>query len=450
MKRLEISDVNGIVDNSEATKNNGGLIFEIAGTAKETWFDSLLVEDCYIHDVDRTGIANLSTWENRTLTGSTNWIPSKNMIYRGNIFERTGANALIVRVAEHPVMEHNLFNQCAVKGTGNACFNFNTEGAVWQYNEACYTKYNAGDEDAGGFDSDFKSTNTLIQYNYSHDNEWGAVLLTGGPTSSGGFNDGTVIRYNLFVNNKHHEIKTSGHATNSVIYNNSVYNRPSMTGILIVYHKSWDGYSVNTSYYNNIFNVTGTAANVDLGGSAGNVFDYNVFYGTINNEPADAHKLKLNPMFVAADSTGFGSDSITGYRLKGVSPVINTGMMVPGAPLHDIEGTTIPMYDLPDRGAFEYSGPYGISDPALQSGFRVFPNPAPGDVTVTLDHAATAPWEVSLFSTDGKILLVKDFPGGAVSGHIALSALGLKHDYYLLKLSSEGGVHGEVMLLTGK
>ncbi len=437
LRRLEISDVNGVVDNTEASKNNGGIIFEISGTARDTWFDTLVIEDCYIHDVDRTGIANLSTWSNRTLTSSTNWVPSRNIIIRGNIFEQTGANALIVRVADKPLMEHNLFTHCAIKGSGNACFSFNTDGAVWQYNEACFTKYNAGDDDAGGFDSDYKSTNTLIQYNYSHDNEWGAVLLTGGPTSSGGFNDGTIIRYNLFVNNKHHEIKTSGNASNSYIYNNTVYNRPGMTGIMLIWHKSWDGYSTDTRYYNNIFQVTSSGASVDLGGSSGNIFDYNVFYGaTIANEPADEHKLKLNPMLSLPDSAGYGSDTISGYRLHNGSPAINSAMVVSGNQGKDIEGTAVPMYQAPDRGAFEYNGPFGIRPIPGNSAIHVYPNPARGTLTISTKDMPGQPSGVQLYSMQGIRVYEKSLTSGKAMEPLTISLGDLHREpgCYILKI----------------
>jgi hypothetical protein len=452
-KRLEISDVNGVIDATEASKNNGGIIIEISGTAKQTWFDTLVIEDCIIHDVDRTGIANMSTWENRTLDVNTNWVPSRNITIRGNVFERTGANALIVRVAEKPLMEHNLFSHCGIKGTGNACFSFNTDGAVWQYNEACYTKYNPGDEDAGGFDSDYKSINTIIQYNYSHDNEWGAALLTGGPASSGGFNDGTVIRYNLFVNNKHHAIKTSGNASNSYIYNNTVYTRPAMTGIILIWHRSWDGYSIDTRYYNNIFQAMGSGASIDLGGSTNNVFDYNLFWGaTIANEPADPHKLRANPLFLRADSAGYGADSISGYRLSKNSPAINSGMTIAGSPAKDIEGNPVPMYQIPDRGAFEYTGPYGFMKLPAGAGISIYPNPASDEVTIGIKNMPAAPLRIDLYSLTGIHLYEHAYScqDAQRSFTIPLNKLNLKPGCYVIKMYSGNDCAYESLLLIEK
>ena len=102
---LEVHGVNGAIDQSkESTKNNGGIFIEITGNSIPTWFNNLKIEDCYIHDVDRTGLSNVSSWSHRTFSSNDNWKPSKNFVIRNNIFERSGANALIVRVAIDPLI----------------------------------------------------------------------------------------------------------------------------------------------------------------------------------------------------------------------------------------------------------------------------------------------------------------------------------------------------------
>jgi hypothetical protein len=402
LRRLEVSDVNGSLA-GEVSKNNGGIFFEISGSARPTCFDTLIVEECYIHDVDRTGISNRSTWDERSLTNNVNWFPSKNVVMRNNIIENTGANGMIVRVAKNPLMEYNLFTRCGQRGSGNACFSFNTDSAVWQFNESCYTRYNSGDDDAGGFDSDYNSKYTMIQYNYSHDNDFGALLLTGGP--SGNFNEGTVIRYNVLVNNRDHQIRTSGKATNSLIYNNTIYTGTGINNVAQVWHKSWGGYSQNTKYYNNIFQVMGSGASVELGQSTGNVFDYNIFYGTtISGEPADAHKIKESPQFVRPGAPS-GFDSLDGFRLQQGSPAINSGMVVPGSPVRDFEGNPVPTYNTPDRGAFEYTGPYGLNDPAVPPSMTLFPNPASDFVRLTFPTPPDPNSTLTVFGMDGRIMM---------------------------------------------
>ncbi|TFH48096.1 MAG: hypothetical protein E4G92_04155, partial [Bacteroidia bacterium] len=117
---LKVHGVNGNIK----TKDNGGIFFEITGSSVPTWFSDVRIENCHIYDVDRTGISNQSSWSLRSRTDNDGWYPSKNIIIRKNLFERTGANALIVRVADSPLIEHNLFRYCAIKESGNACFSF--------------------------------------------------------------------------------------------------------------------------------------------------------------------------------------------------------------------------------------------------------------------------------------------------------------------------------------
>ena len=296
---LEICDINGDM----STKHNGGVFAEItwnedASKRIKSNFEGLYTEGCYIHDVDRTGWSNTSVWWNRSLTskwgdvlanGKThNWYPSKNIIHRNNKFERAGANALIVRVAKSPLVEHCSFTKNGIKGSGNASFPFNCDDALFQYNEASYTFYNTSanswnhkpDVDAGGFDSDWNCKNTIIQYNYSHHNGHGGILICCDGGSKTSFNDGTIIRYNIFESNNHHIVRNSGSTTNTKIYNNIFFAGVEQDSVLLVYHKSWGGYSNTTSYMNNIFYSLGEGNWFDLGKSTNNTFRANTFYET--------------------------------------------------------------------------------------------------------------------------------------------------------------------------
>ncbi|PNW26477.1 right-handed parallel beta-helix repeat-containing protein [Formosa algae] len=243
---LEISDVNGDM----STKHNGGVFVEVTWSKEilkrvKSNFDGLSVTGCYIHDVDRTGWSNTSVWDDRSLhsnwgeplaNGKThNWFPSKNVIFRNNKFEKAGANALIIRVADSPLVEYCLFEYNGLKGSGNASFPFNCDNALFQYNEAAYTYYNTSadswdgkpDVDAGGFDSDWNCKNTIIQYNYSHHNGHGGILICCDGASKTSFNDGTIIRYNVFESNNHHIVRNSGTTTQTQIYNNVLFCRRS-------------------------------------------------------------------------------------------------------------------------------------------------------------------------------------------------------------------------------
>lgn len=368
---LEICEING--DMSD--KDNGGVFVEITGNEIEskqikTNFDGLYTESCYIHDVDRTGWSNTSIWSNRTLTskwgdelgnGKTdNWYPSKNIVFRNNKFEKSGANALIVRVAKSPLVEYCLFTHNGWKGSGNASFPFNCDDALFQYNEACYTVYNSEadswdnkkDADAGGFDSDYRCKNSVFQYNYSHHNGYGGILICCMGNNASAFNDGTIVRYNIFESNQNHVIRTSGPATNTKIYNNVIFSGSELDSVLLIFHKSWGGYSDSTVYANNIFYSKGTGNSINLGKSTRNSFKANTYFGEIANEPEDPLKSKSNPRFVSPSSSSSSWKSFLKFMLQNDSPEIDKGFRMDEEPCKDFNGKQIK--NLPDRGAFEF------------------------------------------------------------------------------------------------
>ncbi|MDX2430486.1 MAG: hypothetical protein QNK35_06105 [Bacteroides sp.] len=367
---LEICDINGAMQ----TKHNGGIFMEITRSKDpekqlQSNFVDLLISDCWIHDVDRTGISNTSAWWNRSLnskfgdllsTGEKHdWYPSEGIIIRNNRFERTGANALIVRAAKAPLIEHNLFTHCSIKGSGNSNFPFNCDDALFQYNEACYTYFNTEadswngrrDADAGGFDSDWKCKNTVIQYNYSHHNGYGGILICLDGGSATGFNDGTIVRYNIFENNKHHIVRSSGPVSNTLVYNNLFYSGDNMDPVMLLYHKSWNGYSDSIAYQNNIFFSGGEGNSIDLGKSTRNFFESNLYNRAIIDQPEDKDAIMADPLF--SNGSGIGWKSWLGFLLQEGSPAIDKGIAVEGRPAEDFRGE--PITGHPEIGPLEYA-----------------------------------------------------------------------------------------------
>lgn len=358
LKNLLVHGVNGTIipdgaDENGASKNNGGIGFEITGNEKPTWFEDILVEECIVRDVDRTGLFNRSSWANRTLDKNVNWTPSKNVVIRKNYFQRTGANALIIRVADQPLIEYNVFDYCAIKGSGNAAFNFNTDNAIWQYNECRFTKANIGDNDAGGIDSDYRSKNTIIQYNWLHDNDFG-MLVTGG---GGSFNDGTIVRYNIIERDgkKEHRddqkkfvFKVSGGATNTRIYNNTIYTDSTQDGTFLVFHKRWSVWPTETAYYNNLFINEDARASVSLGGSTANVFENN----SMGGEKVEAlDNTKGGDVKVVSVGTG-----PQGYKLKKGSAAIGAGRTMQANGGKDFFGNKVREGVKPNVGAYNGKG----------------------------------------------------------------------------------------------
>ena len=361
---LEVHGVNGLI----TSKNNGGIFFRVFnfGTDIPTYFNDVLIDSCHIHDVDRTGISNVSEYDNRTLTTNTDWTPNLNYVIRNTTFERTGANALIVRVSDRALVENCFFDYCAIKESGNAAFNFNTDNAVWQFNEFQRTKANMGDFDAGGVDSDYRSKNTIIQYNYVHDNDFG-MLVTGGP---GIFNDSTVVRYNIFERegliarmgaDTKFVLRTSGGATNTIYHNNIVYLDASQSDTKIAFHKSWSGsWPDNTEYYNNIIYNLASGSTYVLGSSTNNTFSNNVYFGnTATNTPSDPNAITSDPLLV---NPGAGEN---GYRLQAGSPALGAGLRLASTPDKDYYGNDILAQAAIDIGVEQVTATIGGNAPRI-------------------------------------------------------------------------------------
>lgn len=355
-------------------KRNAGLALEITGNNTPTFMNGYLVEGCRFYRVGRHGAVNTSTWSKRTLTTNTNWVPSKNVVIRKNVFEETASDGLIVRVADAPLIEYNLFKRCSKELSGNACFTFNCDNALWQYNEACYTVYNTGDSDAAGFDSDYKSKNTIFQFNYAHHNEYGDMLITGGPASAGGFNDGTIVRYNVFYNNGHHGLRHSGVVTNSYLYNNVIYKDQHVAQptepyeeyvtTRLFYTKNWGGWPKDAFYANNIYyyfnDSIPASADLNADRSPGSRFFNNIIYANkMVDCPSQVNGLRSNPLFKLPEKgkNWDGLNKMLYFQLQPGSPAIDAGIKIDNTVTTDYKGTPVPENVQTDIGAFEYSQP---------------------------------------------------------------------------------------------
>ena len=459
LDNLHVHGVNGAINqSSEETKNNGGIFIEITGSEVPTWFNGLLIENCLIHDVDRTGLSNTSSWSTRTLTTNENWTPSLNFVIRNNVFERAGANALIVRVAKDPLIENNLFHQNGIKGSGNAAFNFNTDGAVWQFNESRFTKKNQNDADAGGIDSDYRTKNTIIQYNYIHDNDFG-MLVTGGPSNYGGFNDSTIIRYNIFERDglvqrdgeSKFAFKISGRATNTFIHNNVFYLAPEQSEVNLVYHRNWGGSPARSYYYNNIFYLEGNNHGYDFGNSTANYINDNIFYGNPTIDwPEVSLNILANPAFI---SPGTGPE---GYKIGEDSPAIKKGVArdkVGSAPF-DYFGNPVPRQGNVDIGIHQFStiSTGNITIPEGRNGnLLIKPMPVTDKLHVHIEGMSENHVLIYLVSLSGERIYLgsKELFNGKGSFVYRFPNNSLNPGMYALKVVSENQVISRKLIYAG-
>jgi hypothetical protein len=231
-----------------------------------------------------------------------------------------------------PLIEKNFFKDCAYGGSGNACFSFHCDDAVFQFNESCFTRYNSGDSDATGFDSDYCCRRSVFQYNYSHDNEYGFMVVCSQPPR--GFNDGTIVRYNISQNDNGNTFRFSGNITNTEIYNNTIYVGPKMGNPVkpapprIIYHKSWQGgWSAGLKFHDNLIICLSEHARYTEGRSINNDYTHNLFFGLHPpTEPNDPLKVLTSPLLVKPGGAKYGlTSAIAAYSPKPGAPNVGAG-----------------------------------------------------------------------------------------------------------------------------
>jgi hypothetical protein len=344
IKNCYIHNVNGHVGG----KWHGGIHITVLGDSIKTKFNKLLIENNVIKDVGGVGIGNQSTWRNY---GTETFYPWTEFVIRGNFIERTGRNSIILRNALDPLIEYNVAAASSRYDTGHSIVNFNTVNCVVQYNEAYGNTGPVGDHERGGFDADYRSRGTIIQYNYSHDNDWFCGIM------KRGINSDITIRYNISQNERLgcylYGFPTENGLKDVKIYNNTHYFEKGKGNRVFVEGGKKLRNPIETAFRNNIFYFEDKA---EWGFEPKNscVFENNLFF---NVSPKGSNVINLNPMFVDPGKGGTNIDmrnpiSLSGYRLKDNSPAKESGIQIENNGKVDFSGNAL-YKGLPNIGAYE-------------------------------------------------------------------------------------------------
>lgn len=360
LQNLTVHDVNG----SFEEKVNGGIHYRSIGDMKPSRFVDLRIEDNHIYHVDRSGIFGWSTHWMRS-----KWYPSLGVVIRRNVLDDIGGDGIVNVATDGALVEHNVVSRASQRSQDYnvGIWPFSADNTIVQYNEVYGT---TGQHDAEGFDSDWNSRNTVIQYNYSHDNGGGFLLICNegsqSPAVSAG-NVGTIVRYNISQNDHHRGIKLSGPVKNTLIYNNTIYVGKGET-VDVVLHTDWTGWASDTYFYNNIFYVEGKAqfgygvtGNPDgsytsapgPGKSTNNVYDSNVYFGL--NPADDPHAITADPLLRDPGHAGVSRTGLAGYALRNNSPAMGSGKMIENNGGKDFFGAALGKCAALDRGAVQSS-----------------------------------------------------------------------------------------------
>ncbi len=217
----------------------GGISVE-TNREEPTWYEELRIEHNFIENVNRTGIWLCGQWNNRfknTLNWEANradgmdniWYPHKDVYIGYNTVDHAHGDGIVGVGCVNLLMEHNkVFYANCMSREGNsnvALWSMNCTGALVQYNEVAFTGREYGG-DGEAFDIDQCNIDNVYQYNYSHDNEGGFILICNGCNSKDSLYN-NIVRNNLSVNDATKRddalFNFSGPMRDIKIVNNTIY-----------------------------------------------------------------------------------------------------------------------------------------------------------------------------------------------------------------------------------
>lgn len=315
----------------------GGIIVRAGGYAvpeEKVILDDILVEGNRVEEVAVDGIVVGSV--------TKNWEKSTNVIIRNNYVKRAAGDGILLFSAYGGLIEGNT---CEKNGwSGNIDFDTGERNFVGifliyctkttiQYNEV-FEQYPCAD-DGQAFDADDTCVDTLIQYNYSHDNYNGFLLLFNMNN-----NGHAVVRYNVSQNDGGPFVTFSCKDSNypmvatAEIYNNTCYTSKQITEMIEIAPNKDMRNAVNKRLVleveNNIFCNKGTKNLSVLNNDtyyAYMTFSNNCWYGFSErtlpkNEP---NQIIGDPMLCYPGSASVGFDTAFGYKLLNDSPCLSVG-----------------------------------------------------------------------------------------------------------------------------
>jgi len=358
LKNLDVRDVNGSNVKGDETEGDG-ILWQNGGDKVKSRFDDLLIEGCHLVRTDRNGICGFVPYEK----DPGKWFPSLNVAVRNNLLEDIGGDAIKVEGSDGALVEHN-----TVRGARRRCDDYAagiwpwaSDNTVIQFNEVSGMK---GTKDGEAFDADGFCTNTIIQYNYSHDNEGGFQLICCTDSIK------TTVRYNISRNDHTRLFHMGGPIRDIAIYNNLFYIGKGIDIDLFLWEGGREPWADNATVSNNIFYADGMGRNsaavrrrhVDdgtfvkragVGRATRIVFQNNVFYGNFKDVPAAWMALRFDPLLKQPGIGGDGFQSLAGTQLQNGSKAIGAGVPIPENGGRDFWGNKVPQATRPSIGPGE-------------------------------------------------------------------------------------------------
>jgi len=263
-------------------------------------FENLIIKNCEIRDCQRDAIKILGYWIR------SQWNPNKGVLISGNIIDGIPGDGIMVSGCDGAVIEYNVMKNCpATLPPTEACdgiWPWCSDNTLVQFNEVSDHKSII---DAYAYDSDWGCRNSVFQYNLSHDNSGGMMLVIGTDGWPEDWcvngNIETIIRYNVSINDGLRDYPTDGsgsmeyfcpviHFTgftkDNSVEHNIFYSFPKSspeidrTYIRFTKHDSMYGQGDKITY--NVFFSPETANAVIQENSVNNHFEGNLYIGPVS------------------------------------------------------------------------------------------------------------------------------------------------------------------------
>ena len=334
VRRLYIHDVEG--DLAKDSGGSGGIQVDGVGGGR---FDGLVIEHNRIEDVSRSGIFLDTSSGARPRSGEPWPGASTGIVIRQNRLLRLAGDGIVPVGALGAVIEDNVVGEGNLRGSAavppfapicNAgIWAFHSNDTVIQRNEVYGMAFNGCD--GTGYDIDYNQDGTIVQYNYSHDNEGGFILLCtdSEPRSA-------EVRFNLSVDDGW-AILTAPCAFPSLgdydevrMFNNTIVGPHPLA--------HFEGVEVpflverrTLEFRNNV--IVATEPQTSTLPCSTTRCSHNLYYGL---PPSGTDAITAEPIFLDPTRRGFGRLLVgKGFALQAGSPGVGAGIPMPGSPDRD-------------------------------------------------------------------------------------------------------------------
>lgn len=173
--------------NAASSSTAGDVIDEQPTIFNDVLIEGNTVENCYANGITTTNVRGaLDERENR----------HTKVVIRNNVIRNVQRAGIIPLYTSGCLVEYNLVDtfQQTTQGYGCGIWCDRANDMIFQYNEVCNGKNTM---DGMAFNLDDMTENGIIQYNYSHNNVGGGVMLH---IRTNSYNRNNTVRYNLSVN----------------------------------------------------------------------------------------------------------------------------------------------------------------------------------------------------------------------------------------------------------